>query len=249
MDLKMAGHVAVVTGASRGLGREAVHALVAEGVSVLAVARRRNGLDELHREHPDQVAGMVVDLKDAANVDAIVAEAIRKFGRLDIVINNAAIAPAADFTSQDWTEWDDVFAVNVKAAARLAQAAGKVFIPQRHGKVINLASTAGILGKATLVAYSASKGALIQMTRALAAEWAKHGIQVNAIAPGAFETAAQQHVLDDPDLLQRRIRKIPARRMAAPEEIKPLICYLSSPLSDFVTGAVYVIDGGETARQ
>jgi 2-deoxy-D-gluconate 3-dehydrogenase len=186
---------------------------------------------------------------DAGQIESVVAAVVQRFGRLDILINNAAVAPAADFNLQDWAEWDDVFAVNVKAAARLAQAAGRVFIPQGHGKVINLASTAGILGKATLVAYSASKGALIQMTRALAAEWAKHGIQVNAIAPGAFETGAQKRVLDDPDLLQRRIRKIPARRMAAPDEIRPLICYLSSPLSDFVTGAVYVIDGGETARQ
>jgi 2-deoxy-D-gluconate 3-dehydrogenase len=249
MDLHIAGHVAVVTGASRGLGREAVRGLVAEGVMVFAIARGQEGLDQLKREYPGQVACKAVDLKYESNLDGVVEEAVRTFGRLDILVNNAAIAPAADFIDQDWAEWDEVLAVNVTSAARLSQAAGRVFIPQRRGKVINVASTAGILGKATLVAYSASKGALLQLTKALAAEWAEHGIQVNAIAPGAFETQAQQRVLDDPELLHRRIRRIPSRRMGEPEEIKPLICYLSSPLSDFVTGAVYVIDGGETARQ
>ena len=99
-----------------------------------------------------------------------------------------------------------------------------------------------------LVAYSSSKGALIQFTKALAAEWAKKGVQVNAIAPGAFETDAQQAVLSSPDILKRRLGKIPARRMGDVEEIGPLICFLASPLSRFVTGSVYVIDGGESCK-
>jgi 2-deoxy-D-gluconate 3-dehydrogenase len=130
----------------------------------------------------------------------------------------------------------------------LARAAGKQLVAQGSGKIINVASTSGILGKATLVAYSASKGALLQFTKALAAEWAGRGVQVNAIAPGAFATEAQRAVLDSPDLLARRTRKIPVRRMGESSEIGPLVCYLASARSAFVTGAVFVIDGGESSK-
>ena len=121
-------------------------------------------------------------------------------------------------------------------------------IAQGSGKIINIASTSGILGKAILVAYSSSKGALLQFTKALAAEWAKKGVQVNAIAPGAFATDAQSAVLESPDMLKRRLGKIPVRRMGETEEIGALICYLASGASDFVTGSVFVIDGGESCK-
>ena len=141
-----------------------------------------------------------------------------------------------------------MFAINVKAPAVLARAAGQFFIKQKSGKIINIASTSGILGKPILVAYSASKGAVLQFTKALAAEWASLGIQVNAIAPGAFETDAQAAVLESPEILERRLRKIPVKRMGNSEEIGPMICYLASAKSDFVTGSVFVMDGGESSK-
>ena len=113
---------------------------------------------------------------------------------------------------------------------------------------MNIASISGIRGKARLAAYSASKGAIIQLTKALAAEWARYNVQVNAIAPGFFETEAQQQVLDDPATLKARLSKVPARRAARPEEIGPIVCLLASPRSDFMTGSVVVVDGGETAK-
>jgi len=248
IDLELEGQVAIVTGASRGLGQAAAIALMEQGVRILAAARSLEDLKKLESQAPGEIMAVQCDMKDATAVANLPAVALDAFGRLDIVVNNAGIAPAGFFLEQDMQVWDDVMAVNVKAPATLARAAGKHLIAQGSGKVINIASTSGILGKAMLVAYSSSKGALIQFTKALAAEWAKKGVQVNAIAPGAFETDAQRAVLESPEILKRRLGKIPARRMGEIDEIGPLICYLASSKSNFVSGGVFVIDGGESCK-
>lgn len=248
MDLGLEGKVAIVTGASRGLGRAAALALVAEGMRVLAVARDESSLLQLASEHPGRVLASACDVRDLDAVRGLADLAVQRLGRLDVVVNNAGIAPASAFIDQDWERWNEVLAVNVTAPAAIAQAAGRVFIDQGSGKVINVASTSGLRGKPILVAYSASKAALIRFTEALAAEWAPHGIQVNAIAPGAFTTDAQEAVTSDPELLARRVRKIPARRMGDPVEFGPIVTFLASPASDFVTGATFVIDGGEVNK-
>jgi 2-deoxy-D-gluconate 3-dehydrogenase len=248
IDLQLDGASAIVTGASRGLGRAAALALIGQGVSVLAVGRDAEALDELVAFAPGTVAAAVCDMRDADAVEALPGQAIAAFGRLDIVVNNAGIAPAGPFVAQGQRLWEDVFAVNVHAMAILTRAAGVHLLEQGSGKVINVASTSGLLGKPQLAAYSASKGAVLQFTKALAAEWAAGGVQVNAIAPGAFETDAQRAVLEDPETLRRRLRKIPAGRMGAAEEIGPLVCWLASPLSAFATGSVVVIDGGESSK-
>jgi 2-deoxy-D-gluconate 3-dehydrogenase len=243
MNLQLEGKVAIVTGASRGLGKAAALALLEQGAKVLAAARSLGELRQLESIAPEHVFAVQCDMK----VPVAVA-GLAHFGRLDIVVNNAGIAPAGYFLEQGDQVWDEVMAVNVKAPAVLARAAGRHMVERGSGKIINIASTSGILGKAMLVAYSSSKGALLQFTKALAAEWAAKGVQVNAIAPGAFETDAQRAVLESPDILKRRLGKIPARRMGNVEELGPLVCYLASPLSDFVSGAVFVIDGGESCK-
>lgn len=248
IDLALEGKVAIVTGASRGLGRAAAAALADQGAQVLAVARTREALQSLAATAPQRIRPAECDMRDAEAVAALPERTLAKFGRLDIVVNNAGIAPAGAFLEQPQAIWDEVMAVNVAAPAILSRAAGQHMARHGGGKIINIASTSGILGKATLVAYSASKGALLQFTKALAAEWAELGIQVNAIAPGAFETDAQRAVLESPELLARRLRKIPVRRMGISAEIGPLVCYLASPSADFITGAVVVIDGGESCR-
>lgn len=248
MDLGLSGRAAIVTGASRGLGLAAAEALVAEGVQVLAAARSAAALADLADRSGGAVVAHACDLADREAVAGLVDAALAAFGRLDVVVSNAGIAPAAKFVEQDLDVWDQVFAVNVTAPAVLARAAGRVLLAQGSGKLIHVASTSGLRGKPLLAAYSASKGALLRLSEALASEWAGQGVQVNAIAPGAFATDAQAAVLGDEAILTRRLRKIPAGRMGAPHELGPLVCYLASPASDFVSGATFVIDGGEVAK-
>lgn len=248
MDFKLTDRVAIVTGASRGLGYAAAQSLAAEGVRVLATARSAPELDALARLYPGRIVAVPCDMRDGPAVEALPAQAVAAFGRLDIVVNNAGIAPAGPFAEQTREGLEELMAVNVIAPAMLSKAAGAIMIAQGSGKIINIASISGIRGKAVLVGYSASKGAMVQMTKALAAEWARYGIQVNAIAPGGFATEAQAAVVNNPDVLKKRVRKIPAGRMADPDEMAAMVCYLASPVSDFVTGAILVIDGGETAK-
>jgi 2-deoxy-D-gluconate 3-dehydrogenase len=216
---------------------------------VLAAARSAAELQTLAADSPPgSVTPVVCDMTDRDAVASLPLHAITSFGRLDVIVNNAGIAPAGRFEDQPLDRWDEALAVNLIAPVALTKAACAILFEQGHGKVINIASTSGLRGKPTLSAYSASKGALLRFTEALAGEWASRNIQVNAIAPGAFETDAQRVVLESPEILTRRLRKIPAGRMGAVQEIGPLACYLSSPISDFVTGSVYVIDGGESSR-
>lgn len=248
MDLGLDGKVAIVTGASRGLGRAAALGLAGEGAKVLGVARSADALASLRETDPERIDVAECDMSDAAQVAALPERAIERFGGLDVIVNNAGIAPAAEFMAQDWDTWRRVLEVNVTAPAVLAAAAGPHLAAQGSGKVINVVSTSGLKGKPGLVAYSTSKGALVRQTEALAAEWARHNIQVNAIAPGAFKTEAQSAVTSSEEMLEKRVRKIPARRMAESEEFGPIVCMLASPLNDFVTGATFVIDGGEVAK-
>lgn len=249
MDLGIGGFGAVVTGASRGLGAAIARCLAAEGANVVAAARTADALADLAAEWPGRIEPAPCDMRDADAVAALADACTERFGRLDAVVNNAGIAPAGRLVDTELSVMEETIAVNVIAPAALARAAARHWMAaEKPGSVVNIASTSGLKGKALLSGYSASKGALVRLTEALAAEWARHRIRVNTIAPGAFETAAQAAVLDDPDTLAARLRKIPARRMGAPAEIGPLAAYLASPLSDFVTGACFVIDGGEVVK-
>ena len=249
MDLQLTGSVAIVTGASRGLGAAAAAALAAEGARVVAAARSEDALADLAEGSGGRIAAVRCDMRDRGEVAGLVDVALERFGRLDCVVNNAGIAPAGAFLEQDIGVLSDTFAVNLLAPAILAQAAGRHFTAEaKAGSIINVGSTSSLKGKPLLAAYSSSKGALARLTEALAGEWARYGIRVNLIAPGAFATEAQAGVLADEKMLAARLRKIPLRRMGEPDELGPLVCYLASPLSAFVTGSCFVIDGGEVSK-
>lgn len=248
MDFGLRDTVVLVTGASRGLGAAIAIQLAAEGANVVAVARSTAGLADVAARGDGRISVLAADLADETAVAGLADEVVARHGRIDGLVNNAGIAPAGAFVDQDPLVWKETLAVNVMAPMLLAQSVGRHMIAAGRGRILNVASTTGVRGKPHLVAYSTSKGAVVRMTEALAAEWAAHGVQVNCLAPGAFRTDAQRAVLESPDLLARRIAKIPARRIAEPAELVPLACLLVSPLSTFTTGAVFVVDGGESGK-
>ncbi|MFC4001238.1 SDR family NAD(P)-dependent oxidoreductase [Prauserella oleivorans] len=248
MDFQLQDTVVLVTGASRGLGAAMAVTLAEEGATVVAAARSKDSLDDVAARGQGRISVEVVDMRDETAVSGLVDSVVARHGRIDALVNNAGIAAAGTFAEQDPQVWKDTMTVNVIAPMLLAQAAGRKMIEQGHGRIVNIASTTGVRGKPHLVGYSASKGAVVRMTEALAAEWAAKNVQVNCIAPGAFATDAQKAVLESPDLLQRRVAKIPARRMADAAELMPLVCLLVSASSPFTTGAVFVVDGGESGK-
>lgn len=248
MDLGLRDSVVLVTGASRGLGAAMALALANEGAHVVAAARSKDALAALAEQGGGRITPLAADMRDEDSVQAIIPEVLARHGRIDGLINNAGIAPAGKFATQDPAIWKDAMAVNVIAPMLLAQAAGVQMIEQGGGRIVNIASTTGVRGKPYLVPYSTSKGAVVRFTEALAAEWAPKNVQVNCVAPGAFVTEAQKAVTESPELHAKRIAKIPAGRMADPAELVPLVCLLVSPLSSFTTGAIFVVDGGESGK-
>ena len=256
MDLELEDKVIIVTGASRGLGSAIAKHLIDEGACVVAAARSEEDLNTLQKHNYERILPVRCDLSIKKEVQDLVAAACHKFGNLHGIVNNAGIAPAENSLNSDIEIMENTLKVNVIAPAIIAKTAAKHFVAQEQGgSIVNIASTSGLKGKASLAsysaskgAYSASKGALLRLTESLAAEWARYKIRINAIAPGAFETSAQAAVLENKDVLKARLRKIPQRRMGRPEEIAPMVSYLLSPISDFVTGACFVIDGGEVSK-
>ena len=245
----LAGKAAVVTGASTGLGMGMTLGLASAGADILLV-------DHVHceeaasrvRDMGRRASTLTVDLMKMSSVSAVLEKAILEFGKIDILINNAGIirrAPALEFTEKDW---DDVMLLNSKTAFFLAQAAARDMMSRKYGKIINIASLLAFQGGIIVPSYSASKGAIAQMTKALANEWAPHGIRVNAIAPGYMATNNTRALREDPVRSRAILDRIPAGRWGAPEDLQGAAIFLASAASDYVTGHILAVDGGWLAR-
>ena len=248
--MSLAGRVAVVTGASRGLGRAIALALAEAGADVALAARAKRDLEDtgaLVQRAGRRALVAPTDVARYAEVEALMGRAVRELGRLDIVVNNAGVAkvaPLAEMTPDDWRFMVDA---NLTGVFNGCRAAAPHLIAQKSGKVINVASVLGQVGLPGYTIYAATKGGVIALTRALGVEWARHGIQVNAIAPGWFATDMTDPAFSDPRINERLTRDIPMRRIGRPEEIGPLAVYLASDASAFMTGQTIFLDGGHSA--
>lgn len=247
----LAGKVAVVTGGGRGLGQAGALALAAAGAKVALLGRSAAALTETAAQIT-RAGGVALALPtDVTREDEVVAaaEAVqREWGATEVLFNNAGTALVRPFLDLDTPSLRGLLELNVVAPMVCARVFGAQMIGRRWGRVINMASIVGLVGEANLAAYSASKGALIAWTRELAVEWARHNITVNALAPGYFRTDLNAKALDDPEIGERMLKKIPLRRAGNPAELGPLLVYLASEASGFMTGSVLVIDGGQVAR-
>jgi len=250
-SFKLDGKVALVTGSSAGLGASMAIALAEAGANVAAHGNSRtpDKTCELINNVGRRSLALRGDLADKTVPQRLIAETLDVFGQLDILINNAGIirrAPAVDYTEEDWAT---VIEVNLSSVFRLSQLAGREMITSgRGGKIINIASLLSFQGGITVPAYAASKGAVAQLTKALANEWAKHSINVNAIAPGYMRTDNTAALQADQNRNRQILERIPAGRWGEPEDMAGAAVFLASPASDYLHGHVLVVDGGWMGR-
>lgn len=250
-QFKLNGKAALVTGAAQGLGQGMALGLAEAGADIVGLDRCTSD------ETGDLVAGkgrrytqICLDLREASLTDLehAVATTVNAFGRIDILINNAGIirrAPALEFSEKDW---DDVLQINLKALFFLSQAAARVMLKQGRGKIINVASMLSFQGGVIVPSYAAAKSGVAGVTRALANEWAKHNINVNAIAPGYMATENTAPIRADAERSETILARIPAGRWGEPRDVQGVAVFLASSASDYMHGAIVPVDGGWLAR-
>lgn len=243
------GKCALVTGGGRGIGKEIALAMAAAGANVAIVDRSTDAsvLDDFAPLGVTAIA-LQADLSDPTAPKQVTAEVIGKLGKIDILVNNAGIirrAPAIDFSEADW---DEVMAINSRTPFFLSQAVAHDMLSRGYGKIINIASLLSFQGGILVPSYAASKGAIAQVTKALANEWAVKGININAIAPGYIATDNTAALRADASRSKAILDRIPAGRWGKPSDIAGTAVFLASPASDYINGHVLVVDGGWMAR-
>lgn len=247
---RLDGKVAIVTGATKGIGKAGAIGLADAGADVVVLGNSRDpeetckAVDALGRKS----LGFKGDLSDKAFRERVVGETLSRWGQIDILVNNAGTTvrtPAVDYKEEDW---DRVIDVNLTTVFRMCQIVGRHMLERKSGKIINIASLQSFTGGITIPAYAASKGGVAQVTKALANEWARHNVNVNAIAPGYILTELTQPLFDDPVRSKEISDRIPVQRWGKPEDMQGAIIFLAAPASDFVHGQIMLVDGGWMAR-
>jgi gluconate 5-dehydrogenase len=247
----LSGRVALVTGGSRGLGKEMAEGLAEAGASLMLLARREQWLQPTTEEFTSRgfkCEGAICDVSDPNDVRAAVDRTLRTFGKIDILVNNAGITWGAPAEEMPLDKWQKVLDVNLTGAFLFCQSAGRHMLERRSGSIINVASIAGLIGTMEsgqpIVGYVAAKGGMLAMTRELAAKWARRGVRVNAIAPGFFPSRMTEKVLEasGPEIAAN----VPMGRVGLEGELKGVAVFLASDAAGYVTGQTIVVDGGTT---
>jgi NAD(P)-dependent dehydrogenase (short-subunit alcohol dehydrogenase family) len=246
----LSNKVAVVVGAGRGIGRTLALGLANAGADVVVCSRTVSELESL-AEHIRAMGRKVLvrpaDITVLTEIEALAEETRKVFGKIDILVNNSGTnvhEPALEVTEE---HWDLIMDTNLKGLFFCCQIIGRIMVEQKHGKIVNIGSTFGLVGNESRSTYCASKGGVTQLTKVLAIEWAPHHVNVNAIAPTATETPMNARLFADPEWRKEVLRKIPAGRFCRPEDLVGAVVYLSSEASDMVTGVTLPVDGGWTA--
>ncbi|MBI5583139.1 MAG: glucose 1-dehydrogenase [Deltaproteobacteria bacterium] len=246
----LTGKVALVTGASKGLGKALAVGLAKAGADLALCARNPDDLETARGEvgkYGSRVEHFTLDVLDAQKVQETTEAVLQTFGRIDILVNNAGInirKPVLELTEDDW---DRVLSTNLKGYFLMARAVVPDMIKRKKGKVINMASILGAVGLENQLPYASSKGGVIQMTKVMALEWARHHINVNAIGPTYFETPLVATLRGDPERFRFINERTPMGRWGQPEELEGTVIFLASTASDFITGQTIFVDGGWTA--
>jgi NAD(P)-dependent dehydrogenase (short-subunit alcohol dehydrogenase family) len=245
---RLDGQVALVTGASSGLGARFAQVLDAAGASVVLSARRAERLERVAAGLANPSLVVAADLLDSQGVETVASAAVQRFGRVDVLVNNAGAVRPVPALDESPVDVEYVFKVNVVAAMRLAQLTAREMAGRGGGAIVNVASIAGLVGMVPLAGYGASKGALIGLTRHLAAQWSKDGVRVNALAPGWFPTEMSENALADEHVAAWIAGSTLLGRPGMVEELDGALLFLASDASRYVTGQVLAVDGGWTAR-
>jgi len=249
INVDLSGKVALITGASRGIGQAIAEAYAAHGAQVVLASRKQEGLDAVAariRAAGGEALPIATHMGDTAAVATLVDEAVAAYGGIDIVVNNAATNPHfGPLLTAEESHWDKTFDVNVKGYFRVIKACASTMRARGGGKVINLASVAGKTPQPGMGVYCVTKAAVLMLTEVLAVELAPDNIQVNAMVPGYVKTKFSRAIWDTPAINEAVLQTIPQRRMANPDELTGLALFLASDASSFVTGAAIPIDGGQ----
>ncbi len=247
--MNFSGKVAVVTGSSRGIGRAVALKLAELGANVVVNGTKLDGAKKVAHEIEalgrDAIA-VAADVSNYQNVKKMFDSAIKEFGSADILVNNAGIVSQGPFLKMDEGQWDRLIDVDLKGVFLCSREAANHMTRQKYGKIVNIASIAGMMGFSGLAHYCSAKAAVISFTREISIELAPHGINVNAVAPGAIETDMTKGIMEHPESLKAVVNRIPMGRLGRPDEIAAAVAFLASDEASYINGATLVVDGGWT---